>query len=116
MGLKKPAKEKGADTPLLKKNDRIFQAMILRKDAGSLTSTVARDPTAEPELVFKLKLKGSQPKIAATAVIDPEELKRQALEGPKIDHAKLKKEDVIMHSLEHRKKAGTLTSTIPVDK
>ena len=41
---------------------------------------------------------------------------RIAAEGPKIDHAKLKKEDIIFHALESRKAAGAITNTIPVDK
>jgi len=43
-------------------------------------------------------------------------LDRIAAEGPKIDHAKLKKEDLIFHALESRKAAGSLTSTIAADK
>jgi hypothetical protein len=33
-----------------------------------------------------------------------------------VDHAALKRDDVILHSLDARKATGALTNTIPVDK
>jgi len=47
---------------------------------------------------------------------DPEEAKRKAAEGPVVDLVQLKKDDVIMHSLDARKATGDLKNTIPVDK
>ena len=102
------------DYAALKKADVIMHSLDARKAAGSLTSTTPADKSKQ-EVVFKLRIKGEMPKIKEVA-IDPELAKQRAAEGPVIDHAKLKKEDVIMHSLDERKAAGSLTSTTAADK
>lgn len=50
------------------------------------------------------------------AAEDPEEIKRKKLEGPVVDLVALKKDDVILHSLDARKATGNVSNTIPVDK
>ena len=92
----------------------IFHSLESRKATGALTNTIPVDKSIK-EVVFKLKQTGAKPKLKEVQV-SQEELDRIAREGPVIDQAKLKKDDLIYHSLEARIKVGSLTSTTTVDK
>jgi hypothetical protein len=113
------AKRRAAEGPAidhvaLKKDDLIFHSLEARKATGAINNTVPSTNKAN-EVLFKLRSKGEMPKLKEVAE-DPDELKRKEAEGPVVDHAALKRDDVIMHSLDSRKATGAINNTIPVDK
>ena len=71
---------------------------------------------AAKEIIFTLKQTGDKIKLTVQ-VIDPDLAKLQAASGPVIDYAALKKNDIILHSLDSRKAAaGDVKNVLTVDK
>ena len=98
----------------MKKDDVIYHSLEARKATGAVNNTVPNTEKSN-EVVFKLRIKGEMPKLKDVAE-DPDDAKRKEAEGPQVDYAALKKDDVIYHSLETRKASGAINNTVPADK
>ena len=81
-----------------------MHSLDARKATGDLKNTIPTDKNAPKEIIFTLKQTGEKLKLTIT-VVDPEQAKINAVTGPPVDHAALKKADTIMHSLDSRKAA-----------
>jgi myo-inositol-hexaphosphate 3-phosphohydrolase len=89
------------------KPDPVDKAIQLRLKGGSLTNVVASKEKND-EVVFKLKLKGGQPKISE-ARKDPNEAMANAFAEKEADQLKLQKTPcTIDMSLQERIKAGSI--------
>jgi hypothetical protein len=93
-----------------------MHSLDARKATGDLKNTVAADKNAQKEIIFTLKQTGEKLKLTIT-VVDPEVAKLNAAAGPPVDHVALKKNDLIMHSLDSRKAAtGDVKNVVVKDK
>jgi hypothetical protein len=93
-----------------------MHSLDARKATGVVTNTIPADKSALKEVVFKLIQTGQKIKLTIQ-VIDPEQAKIDAALGPVIDHAALKKNDIILHSLDSRKvAAGDVKNVLAADK
>ena len=94
------------------KPDPIDKAIQSRMKGGSLTNVVqSKDKKGDDEIVFKLKIKGGQPKIGE-ARKDPAAAMANAAAEKEAEQAKLVKTPCIIDvSLGERLKAGAYTST-----
>lgn len=115
------AKRKAAEGPVvdlvqLKKEDVIMHSLDARKATGDLKNTIPVEKSAPREIVFTLRQTGDKLKLTIQ-VIDPEIQKMNAAAGPQVDHAALKKDDAIMHSLDSRKAAtGDVKNVVALSK
>ena len=93
--------------------DPVDKAIQARIKSGALNNVVAnKDKKQVEEIVFKLKVKGGQPKIA-DARKDPKEAHAIAAAEKEADQLKLQKTPCIIDiTVAERMKAGSATSTI----